>query len=51
MLNGRLMSYVNVYHLFAEPYIIPLFFQFVLAGVLVFGGDIYDIFRNGDEVI
>ena len=43
------MSYVNIYDLFAEPYITLFSFQFVPAGVFVFERDIYDIFRNGDE--
>ena len=41
LLSGRLISYINIYDLFAEPYIILFSFQFALAGVFVLGGDIY----------
>ena len=38
------MSYINIYDLFAEPYITLFSFQFVLAGVFVLERDIYMTF-------
>ena len=38
LLNGWLISYINMYHCFAEPYVKPFSLQLVLAGVFLFKG-------------
>ena len=41
LLSGRLTSYINLYHLFADPYISHRFLSSSrLPGVFVFGGEI-----------
>ena len=42
---GRLLSYTNIYHLSAEPYIISFLSSFRRAGVSVFGGEIRHIWK------